>query len=126
MKTSGKILHWTPRILCILSILFVSMFALDSFNPKLTVWQQIGGFLIHLIPTYILTVALLVAWKWEKIGGVIFIILGTVFSAFLINLNYNRTHSIGTTLEIVAMLSFPFVIFGVLFLISDSMKKQIK
>jgi len=31
------------------------MFALDAFSPGLTVWQQIGAFLVHLVPTYILT-----------------------------------------------------------------------
>ena len=32
--------------------------------------------LIHLIPTYLIIIATLVAWKWETIGGIIFIVLG--------------------------------------------------
>ncbi len=51
MKTIVKILYWAPRILCIMAILFISMFALDSFEPGLNIWQQIGAFLIPLIPT---------------------------------------------------------------------------
>ena len=54
MKTSLAVYHWLPRILCILSILFISMFALDAFAPNLTIWQQITDFLIHLIPSFIL------------------------------------------------------------------------
>ncbi len=60
MKKSGKILYWIPRILCIPANLFIGMFALDSFGSGLSVWKQIGNFLIHLIPTYVLT-ALLIA-----------------------------------------------------------------
>jgi len=68
MKTSIKILHWTPRIICILAILFISMFAIDSFAPDLTIWQQLGGFLIHLIPSFILIAILIIAWKWKKLA----------------------------------------------------------
>jgi len=34
---------------------------------------------MHSIPTYLLVIALLVAWKHEHIGGVIFIILGILY-----------------------------------------------
>ena len=71
MKTSIKVFHWLPRIICILAILFISMFALDSFKPDLTIWEQLGDFFMHLIPTYVLIALLIVAWKWEKIGGII-------------------------------------------------------
>ena len=60
MKTFIKILHWLPRIICILAILVVSMFALDSFAPELTFWQQIGGFLMHLIPSFVLLSILII------------------------------------------------------------------
>jgi hypothetical protein len=54
MKVSPKVIYWLPRILCILAILFISVFALDAFDPELSIWQQIVGFLIHLIPSFIL------------------------------------------------------------------------
>ena len=79
MENSVKFYHWLPRIICILAILFVSMFALDSFSPDLTLWQQIVGFLIHLIPSYILIALLLVAWKWEYVGGIVYTIFGAIF-----------------------------------------------
>jgi hypothetical protein len=125
MKTSIKILHWTPRIICILAILFVSMFALDSFSPELTIWQQIGGFIIHLIPSFILLVFLLIAWKWELIGGIIFTIIGVGMSPFVFLLNHNRNHfSIGASLVVVLLITFPFVIVGILFIWSHYMKKK--
>ena len=124
MKTSLKILHWSPRILCIMAILFVSLFALDSFDPRLTLLQQIGGFLIHLIPSFVLLACLIVAWKWELIGGIILALIGIGFSPFVYQLNYNRIHNVGECLAIVLMITFPFVVAGILFLVSNSLKKK--
>jgi len=62
MKEAGKkILFWSPRILTILFIGFISLFALDVFDEELGFWQALSGFLIHLIPTYILIVTLVFA-----------------------------------------------------------------
>lgn len=122
MGTRLKVLHWTPRVICILAILFISLFALDSFSPDLTIWQQIGAFLIHLIPSFVLLALLIVAWKWEYIGGIIFIIIGLGLSPFIFNHNYNMNHSVGMSLGILLMITFPFVIVGVLFIMSYFMK----
>jgi len=124
MKSSIRLFHWLPRILCILAILFVSMFALDSFSPGHTIWQQLGTFFIHLIPSYILTAILIIAWKWEKIGGIILIVIGLALSPFVFMLNYNRTHSVWVSLFIIAMITFPFVVVGILFITSYNMKKK--
>lgn len=75
----SKIIYWLPRILMMLFIIFISIFALDSFNGEASLLQKIGGFLIHLIPTYILIALLLVSWKWEWIGGIAFFLLGVFY-----------------------------------------------
>ena len=124
MKTSITVFHWLPRIICILAILFISMFALDAFAPGLTIWQQIGAFLMHLIPSFILIALLVVAWKWELIGGIIFIIIGLVLSPLVYQHNYNMNHSIGMSLGILAMITFPFVVVGFLFIVSYNKKKK--
>ena len=124
MKTSIKILHWTPRIICILAILLVSMFALDAFESNQTIWQQIGDFLIHLIPSYVLIACLLIAWKWELIGGIIFTLIGVGFSPFIYQHNYNMNHSIWISLGIISLITFPFILVGVLFNINHFIKKK--
>jgi cytochrome b561 len=124
MKTSIKVLHWMPRIICILAILFISLFALDSFRPNLTIWQQIGAFLIHLIPTFVLIALLIFAWKWEYIGGIIFVIIGLGLSPFIFKHNYNMNHSVGMSIGIILMVTFPFVVVGILFIMSYFMKKK--
>lgn len=125
MEKSIRVFHWLPRIICILAILFVSMFALDSFAPELTIWQQIGGFLIHLIPSYILLALLIVAWKWEYVGGIIYTIIGIGFCVSVFLLNHNRNHFSVTQSIINALLvAFPFVIAGILFIVSHNKKKR--
>lgn len=124
MKTSVKILHWSPRIICILAILFISLFALDSFSPDLTIWQQIGAFLIHLIPSFLLLVLLIVAWKREFIGGIIFTLIGLGFSPFIFVHNYKMNQSVWMSLTIVLVITVPFIIAGILFIVSHSKKKK--
>lgn len=124
MKTSIRILHWTPRILCILAILFISIFAMDAFNPDLTIWQQIGGFLIHMIPSFILLAILAVAWKWELVGGSILLLFGLLTTPLVFNINYSRNHSVSTTLGLILMITFPFIVVGALFIISHYVKKR--
>lgn len=124
MKTSIRIFHWLPRIFCILAILFISLFAADAFAPGLTIWQQLRGFLMHLIPSFVLLFLLIIAWKWELIGGIIFTIIGLGLSPFVFMLNYNRNHSVGLSLGIILAITFPFVVVGILFIISHFMKKK--
>jgi len=101
------------------------MFALDSFAPGLTIWQQLGAFLMHLIPSFILVAFLVVAWKWELIGGIILLLTGLVMSPFIYTLNHNRNHfSVGASLIDVLLITFPFVVVGILFIISNSLKKK--
>lgn len=124
MKKSNQFIRWVPRILCIFMIFFISMFALDAFGPELTFWQQIGGFLIHLIPSYILIAALVIAWKWEYVGGWIFTVLGILFSIAVFLINFNRNHfSAGQSLINMFIVAIPFIAVGLLFLWSYHVKK---
>ncbi|MBK6963570.1 MAG: hypothetical protein IPH20_06370 [Bacteroidales bacterium] len=118
MKTRNRALFWIPRILCILAILFIAMFALDAFEQGLSIWQQLAGFAIHLIPSLILLVVLIFAWKRELAGGVIFTLIGLVFSPIVFYHNYNLNHSIWMSLGIILMVTFPFILTGILFIIN--------
>ena len=72
-KTLKRILYWTPRIAGILFILFISLFALDIFDAQLSFWETVVGLFMHLIPSILLTIAIVIAWKWEWVGAVLFI-----------------------------------------------------
>jgi hypothetical protein len=125
MKRSAKVLYWTPRILCILAILFISLFSLDSFSSERTFLQNTTAFLMHNIPSFVLVAVLIVAWKWEKVGGIILTILGVAFSIFIFVFNYKRNNfPIMTCLLLTLALTIPFVLAGILFIISHFRKKK--
>ncbi len=77
--TARRAFFWAPRTLCILFIAFVSAFALDVFHEGYSIGEAIIAFLMHLVPTYLLIVALLIAWRWEGIGAVLFAALGFAY-----------------------------------------------
>ena len=124
MKKQKPFLYWLPRILCILAILFVSVFALDAFQPELTFWQQIQGFMMHLIPSFVLLFFLLIAWKWELIGGAIFVRIGLVLSPFIYMHNYNMNGSVRMSIGIIAMITFPFILVGIFFILGHNFNKK--
>lgn len=123
MKTSSiKLLHWTPRILCILAILFISLFALDAFEPGRTLGQQLAAFAMHLIPTMVLTVLLVIAWKWEMMGGIIFTTIGMVMSPFIYQHNFSMNQSVWISFSILMLITFPFIVVGALFITESILK----
>jgi hypothetical protein len=124
MKKSISLFHWIPRILCILAILFISVFALDSFNEGASFWEQISAFLIHLIPSFFLIIILIIAWKWELFGGILFMVIGLGLTPFVFNLNYQMNNSVMISLGIVLMITIPFVAVGILFILSYYLKKK--
>jgi len=123
MKKSITLIHWLPRIICILAILFISMFAADAFEPGLSIWQQLGAFFMHLIPSFILLAILILAWKREFAGGIVFIIIGLVLTPFIFNMNYKMNESIWMSLGIIMTITFPFILVGILFIVSHKLKK---
>ncbi len=124
MKAHNKILYWIPRVFCILAILFISLFALDSFSPGLTIWQQLGAFVMHLIPSFVLTALLVLAWKWELVGGIIFTLIGITFMPFIFKHNYNMTQDLWHCISVIMLINLPFVIVGILFIINHFKNKK--
>lgn len=118
--------YWAPRVLCILAIAFFSLFALDSFDPELSLVQQVVGFVIHMIPSAVLALLLWMAWKRELAGGIIFILISLLLTPVVFIGNYNNNHSLWISTTIVLMVTFPFFVVGVLFLLSRRAKLRAK
>ena len=58
------------------------MFALDVLNDKDS-FLKIGlQLLIHLIPSMMLIVILLIAWRWQLIGGIAYILVSALYFIF--------------------------------------------
>jgi len=79
-KIMNKAVYWTPRILTIVFIIFISLFALDSFDGNLSFMEKIKGFLIHLIPSAFVVVILYFSWEHEIFGAVAFLLLAIGYS----------------------------------------------
>ena len=82
MKIS-KFIYWSPRILGLLFVLFLMMFSLDVFGEGLSVSQVIIGLFIHNIPALFLLIILIISWKYDIVGGVVFILAGLLYILML-------------------------------------------
>jgi thiol:disulfide interchange protein len=100
------------------------MFAFDAFEPGKTIWQQLLAFAIHLIPTFILTALLIIAWKRERTGGIILGIAGLAFGIFIFWVNYRNHRSLWNIISAVMALAFPFMLSGVLFIVSHYLRNK--
>ncbi len=110
----NKYLFWIPRILTIIFILFISMFALDSFI-EFQFPESLVAFFMHMIPSFILTGLLWLSWKKELYGGIAFVILSLLFTIF-----FKTYQDIITFL----LISFPVLIVGILFLFNWYLEKR--
>ena len=71
MHLNQKAIIWAPRITSIVFATFLSLFALDIFNEGYNFKDTLIALLIHLVPTYIVIIFLIIAWRWENIGGIL-------------------------------------------------------
>ena len=63
-KPTKRLLFWTPRIMCILFAVFVSLFAFDVFGEGYGFWKTLLALLMHLIPTGIILIGVLFLLNW--------------------------------------------------------------
>ena len=113
-----NVLYWIPRVLGILTILFMMMFSLDCLGEG-SFKNQMICLLMHNLPAFGCAVVLFVAWKWELIGGILFAVIFVGLSIFF----FSVTHKF-TFLLVIS----PFVVCSALFILHDYIlkKSQIK
>jgi len=112
-----QVLYWTPRVLGICIAGFVSIFALDVFGEGYTFWETVTALLIHLVPTCIVVVALVLAWRWEWVGALLF----TSLSVFYVVLAWGQFPWVT-----YLVISGPLFVTGVLFLLNWVFRKQVR
>ncbi len=79
MPSTKGTLFWAPRVLTILFACFISIFALDVFSGTRGLAETIIALLIHLIPTALVIVLLILAWRWELLGTFAFTALAVAY-----------------------------------------------
>jgi hypothetical protein len=107
-----KLLYWIPRIITIIAIVFLMLFSLDCFEGGT---QQFVCFIMHNIPAFILTALLVIAWKWEYIGGALLILGAIAGSAFFGIFRGNPG---------ILILMSPFILTGGLFILHNYLKRR--
>ncbi len=118
-KKLSKAVYWTPRVLSIIFILFLTLMSLDVFEMQLGFWSTVLGLFMHNIPALALSVVLLISWKYEIVGGIAFILAGLVYSILLFR-NSFEWYLLAWAIQISGI---AFLI-GILFLIGWFRKKK--
>lgn len=113
-KSTHTIIFWLPRIASIAFTLFLSLFALDVFSEN-TGWEVILALLVHLIPSFVLLIVTIVAWKYDLVGAVAF--LG-VSIGYVLMVGFDRPWSW------YAGISGPALVVGVLYVLSWLQKRK--
>lgn len=116
----SKFVYWAPRVLSILFILFLMMFSLDIFEPGLNAKEIAIGLFIHNIPALILLIVIIISWKYEIIGGIVFIFAGLVYIG--IRLASNRLG--GDILLSSLIIAGPSFLIGILYILNWIKKRN--
>ena len=111
-KAIKRVVYWTPRILCLIFAVFISLFALDVFEGGKGFWETSVALLLHLVPTIIIVAVLVVSWRREWIGGILFIALGIFYVVWTWGRG-GRSHWAA-----YALISGPLLLIGILFLLN--------
>jgi hypothetical protein len=113
---TDRLALWAPRILALLVIAFLSLFAADVFEEGGGLIHVLTALVIHLVPSIVLIVALFFAWRRPWAGALLF---------GLAALGYALTRGRGH-LDWVAIIAGPLLLTAVLFFLSwiIALKKQ--
>jgi len=99
-----QVFYWLPRVLAIMLIAFFSVFALDVFGEP----NWFLGLIMHLVPSFILIILTVIAWRREWVGGWLFVVTSLVITVFF--------HSV--------TMAIPALVVGILFLMNDRRLKK--
>jgi hypothetical protein len=78
-KRYRSALYWAPRFLGIAAALFLAIFALDVFGEGYPFGELLIALFMHLIPSLVIIIVLTISWRWERLGGGLFIFLGLLY-----------------------------------------------
>ncbi|TFH36604.1 MAG: hypothetical protein E4G99_04575 [Anaerolineales bacterium] len=73
-------LYWAPRVIGMISAVLLGIVALDVFAAGYPFGELLVALLMHLIPSLLILVVLIIAWRWERLGGGLFILLGVLYT----------------------------------------------
>ena len=78
-NNTKRLFYWLPRGLSIAFALFITVFALDVFGEGYSFWETLLALFMHLIPTFLVLFVLIIAWRWERVGASLFLVLALIY-----------------------------------------------
>ena len=110
---SKQALMWAPRVLSIAFIAFLSLFAMDVFEEHLGFWMTVEALTMYLIPCFVLVAVLMLAWRREWVGAVLYGILYAIWTVF-----GPRAVPLATRLGWILVIAGPAFLIAVLFFLN--------
>jgi hypothetical protein len=101
----AKVIHWAPRLAALLIIFFVGLFSLDVFGTGAPPLEVLAAFLMHNLPSLVMLVLLVFAWKRPVVGFVAFLIAAAAFAAFFVRDIYSLLNLLLFVLPILLVAS---------------------
>ncbi|MCE9619199.1 MAG: hypothetical protein K8R92_04750 [Planctomycetes bacterium] len=101
-----RVLFWAPRVLGILYVLFLCLFAMDAFNQGHDFWKAFTDLGMQLIPALIAATLLAISWRRELVGAILFFVLAGFYCAWTKRFDWSL------------VIAGPMILIGVLFLFS--------
>jgi hypothetical protein len=105
---TDRLALWAPRILALFMIALLSLFALDALEEGGGLIHVAAVLVMHLLPSIILIVALMLAWRRPWLGALLFGGAALGYAAWT-----GRDH-----LDWIAVISGPLLLTAALFLLS--------
>lgn len=119
---SRRTLFWAPRALAIGFIAFLGVFALDAFEEGHGFWRTILALAIHFIPNFVLIAALVLAWRWEWIGALLFAGAGALHFILMLD----RPLPMATKLSQMLPIEAPAFLVAALFLVNWIKRSELR
>ncbi len=108
---------WISRLSLIIYSLMITLFAFDVFDSNDPLLYQIGGFFMHILPSLLLLLILILTWKRPLPAGILFLLAGIVF-----------TYIFHTYMNFVTfiIISLPLFLIGILYILSHFVMIRMK
>ncbi len=117
MKKRNNIIFWPPRLFAIFLILLAGLLSTDVFGMGDSFWETVIAFLMHNIPTLFLVIILMISWKWELIGGALWLLGGLGLFSLALG---------GVHMEGLMLISGVIMMIGLLFALQYFLEKSHK
>ena len=108
-------------LILVFEVVLLVMYLIVSIAPFLNSEAELAVFLLYrVLPVVIIIAVIIIARKWELIGGLIIIALGAACLAFVFNMHGLDPGGLGTLFAYFIFILFctPLVIAGILFILS--------